>query len=33
MSRVAIPGLYNSTKDKVPKGIHGAEFFSSTTDL
>ena len=27
MSRVAIPGLYNSTKDKVLKGIHRAEFF------
>ena len=31
MSRVAIPGLYNTTKDKVLKSIHGTEFFSSTT--
>jgi len=33
MSRVAMLRLYNSTKDKVMKGICGAEFFSSTTDL
>lgn len=33
MSRVAIPSLYNATKDQVLKSIQGSQYFSSTTDL